>query len=159
MVGEQHVNQAAVAPEFGEFLHPPDVRGMLPVQVCRGGLAEHQGQRHLREQDRLQVRFGLDRIGQPRVDLRPAGVGDRVALAVRSFARFGLAAGDLAVAGQPAERGVNLPEGQLLASPEVRVIVALQVVAVTGLAFEQAEKGQRDAHPREYTLGVYAAQI
>jgi len=159
VVGEQRVDQRTVAPDFGKFLHPPDVRGALPVQVCRGGLAEHQGQRHLREQDRLQVRFGLDRIGQPRVDLRPAGVGDRVALAVRSFARFGLAAGDLAVAGQPAERGVNLPEGQLLASPEVRVIVALQVVAVTGLAFEQAEKGQRDAHPREYTLGVYAAQI
>src|SRR5215472_8032505 len=159
MVGEQHVNQRTVAPEFGEFLHPPDVRGTLLVQVSRGGLAEHQGQRHLREQDRLQVRLGLDRIGQPCVDLRPAGVGDPVGLAIRSFARFGLAADHLAVAGQPAERGVNLPEGQLLASPEVGVIVTLQVVAVAWLSFEQAKQGQGDAHPREYTLDVYARQI
>src|SRR5215469_1310689 len=131
------------------------MRGTLPVQVSLGGLAEHQRQRHLREQHGLQVRLRLDRIGKPCVDLGPAGVGDRVALAIGSLARLRLAAGDLAVAGQPAEGGVNLPERQLLASPEVGVVITLEVVPVTRFTFEQAKQGQWNAHSREYTLGIY----
>src|SRR5690348_10681795 len=118
----------------------------LRVKVGRGGLAEHERERHLREEYRLQVRLGLDRIGQPRVDIVPTGVGDGVALAVRAVARLGIAGGDLAVPRQPSERGVHLAERQLLTAPEEGVVGALEVVAMAWLPFKQAEQREWDAH-------------
>src|SRR6201993_4446953 len=159
MVGKEHVDQRTVPLELGELLHAPDMRGALRVQVHFGRSAEHERQRHLREQDRLQVRLGLDRLAQPRVDLVPAHVRDGVALAVRAVARLGIAGGDLPVPRQPAERGVHLAERQLLPPSEEGVVIALEVVAVARLPFKQTEQGEWDAHAGHYMLGVYPKQI
>src|SRR5690348_1166981 len=104
------------------------------------------------------MRFRLDRLGQPRVDLGRAQVGDDVALAIRALAGL-LADHHLAVAGQPAEGGVDLAERQRLVAAEELVVVALELVTVAGLALEQAEQRQRNTHANRYTLSVYVEQI
>ena len=114
------------------------------------------------------MRLGLDRLGQPRLDLGGAPLGDDVALAVRPLARLDVADHHLAVAGQPAEGRVDLAERQRLAAAEERVVVALEVVAVARLPFEQAEQGEGNAHgrtihrvytPRTYTGGSPAGRV
>src|ERR1700733_11838592 len=159
MIGEKHVEQRAGPLELGELLHAPDMGGPLRVEVGLGRPAEHEREGHLREEHGLQVRLGLDRLGQPRVDLVAARVGDGVALAVRAVARLGIAGGHFAVACKPSERGVHLAERQLLTAPEEIVIVALEVVAVARLSFKQAEQGEWDAHADQYILSVYLKQI
>lgn len=140
VVGEEHVDQGAGSLEFGEFLHAPDMGGALRVQVLLGGFPEHERERHLREQHGLQVRLGLDRIGQPRVDLAAARFGDDVAPAVRAVAGLGRAGDDLPVSRQPAKRRVHLAERQLFPAPEKRIVVALEVITVARCPFEQPGK-------------------
>src|SRR3954451_9526009 len=135
------------------------MRGALGVQIALGGAIEHQRQDHLHEQHRLQVRLWFDRLAQPGLDLGRALLGDDVALAVRSGTRLALAHHHLPVAGQPRQRGIHLPERQRLAPPEEDVVVALEVIAVAGLAFEQAEQRQRNTHNRVCTLSVYSPSI
>src|SRR3984893_11671145 len=159
MIGEQHVHQRASPLEVGELLHALHMRGPLRVEVGLGRLAEHEREGHLREQHRLQVRLGLDRLGQPLVDLVTARVGDGVALAVRAVARLGIAGDHLAVACQPSERGVHLTERQMLPAAEEIVVVALEVIAVARLPFKQAEQGAWDAHAGQYILSGYLKQI
>jgi hypothetical protein len=91
MVSQHHVDELTGALELGELAHSVQVRHPLPVQVRLGRLAKHQGEGHLGEQHRLQVRLRLDRIGQPGTDLGPAGVGDRVVLALRPVTAKGKA--------------------------------------------------------------------
>ena len=64
------------------------------------------------------MRLRLDRLGQPRLELGRAALGDHVALAVRALARADLAHHHLAVAGQPRQRRVDLAERQRLVAAE-----------------------------------------
>ena len=91
VVGEQRVDQAAARLSSVSSRIRLQVRAALGVEVALGGPAEHQRQHHLGEQHRLQVRLGLDRLGEPRLDLGHALVGDHVALAVGPAARLGVA--------------------------------------------------------------------
>ena len=67
--------------------------------------------------------------------------------------------------GRPAEeyldiqRGVRLAVGQRPAPAEIRVVVTLQVVTVTGFAIKKSEEGHRYAHTSENTLRVYVRSI
>ena len=61
--------------------------------------------------------------------------------AFRPGPRLRVARDDLAIPGQAAKRGVDLPEWQLLASAEVCVVVALEVIPVAWLTFEEPEQG------------------
>ena len=98
------------------------------------------------------MRFRFYRCGQPCLYLALADWGDGVALAVRAGAGFDLTRQDLAVAGQPAQRGVHLPERESLATAEVGVVVTLQLVTVARLPLQQTQKGNRHTHTlREYT--------
>jgi hypothetical protein len=58
----------------------------LHVEIVGRGSLEHQGQDDLDEQDRLEVGFGSDRLGQPRLDVPFAEIGDDVTLAIRPLA-------------------------------------------------------------------------
>jgi hypothetical protein len=78
---------------------------------------------------------------------------------VSAVAWLGAARDDLAVPGESAERGVHLPERQLLAASEEGAVVALEVVAVARFPFEQAEQSQRNAHIPHSTLSVYTEQV
>ena len=91
MVGEEHVDNAAVSPHAGQLAHPLEVRGPLDVEVFVGAPPEHQGQHDLCKQDGLQVRLGLDRLGEPQFDFGPPFRGDRVALSLRTTTRLVLA--------------------------------------------------------------------
>src|SRR6266545_3589620 len=102
------------------------------------------------------VRFGIDRLVEPFLDLAPPDFGDGVALAFRSGAGLHLAGRHLAVSGQSGQRGVHLPERERLAATEVGVVVALQVVAVARLSLEQPKQGQWNTHTREHTRSVYS---
>ena len=101
------------------------------------------------------MRFGLNRLAQPRFDLVPAHLGDGVTLAFGPGTGLHLTGEDLPVARQTTERGVDLAERERLAPPEIAVVIALQVVAVAGLSIEQAEEGKGDTHNCEHTLSVY----
>jgi len=157
VVGQERVDQVPGALDLGQLAHPLQVGGPLGVQVPLRVPVEHEGQHDLGEEHRLQVRLGGDGLGQPGLEVGRALLGDHVPLAVGSGAGLRVADHDLAVARQPAQRGVELPERERLAPAEQRVVVALEVVAVAGLALEEAEQGQRDAHAGIYTLGVYLA--
>ena len=98
------------------------------------------------------MRFRFYRCSQPCLYLARADWGDGVALAVRAGSGFDLARQDLSVPGQPAQRGVHLPEREGLAATEVGVVITLQFVTVARFPFEQAQEGDRHAHTlREYT--------
>src|SRR5712692_6112949 len=92
------------------------------------------------------MRLRLDRLAEPGVELTRADLGDGVALAVRPRSGLRIAAVDLAIAGQPAERRVHLAERQRLAAAEVGVVVALELITMARLAFQQAEKCQWNSH-------------
>jgi hypothetical protein len=148
VVGEQRVDEAARAFDLGELAHPLQVCAALGVEILGGGPVQHQREHDLREEHGLQVRLRLHRLGQPLLDVRRALIGDDVALPVRPGAGADVADHHLAVPGQPAERRVDLAERERLATAEVGVVVAFEVVPVAGLPFEQAEKGERNAHAR-----------
>jgi hypothetical protein len=135
------------------------VHGALRVQVRFGRPAGHQREGHLREQDGLQVRLRLDRVAQPGINLGPAGLGNRVPLAIGPVTRLGVADEDLAVPGQPPEGRVNLPERRLLATPEILVVIALEVISMAWLALKQPEQRQRHAHASDYSSSVYIEQV
>jgi hypothetical protein len=160
VVGEHRLDDPPTLLDLGELAHALEVGAALGVEVFLGGPVEHEREHDLGEQDRLQVRLGRDRLGQPGVDVGRAGLGDDVALAVGSVARLD-ADDHLAVAGQPGQGRVDLAERQRPTPPEERVVVALQVVAVAGLALEQTEQSQGNAHDSTiryaYTLRVYGA--
>src|SRR6266487_5884850 len=103
--------------------------------------------------------LGLDGRPQPLLHLPGPQLGDGVARAVRTRPRLDLACADLAVAGEPGERGVDLAEGEGPAPAEVGVVVALEVVAVAGLPLQQAQESQGHAHEGENTLRVYSQSI
>ena len=127
----------------------------LDIQILLGGASEHQGKHHLREQLSLQMWFGFDRLAEPRLDLALSYLGDRITLALGSATRFGISGEHLPIPCQSAEGRIHLSEGQWFASTEEAVVLALQVVAVTGLSVEQTEEGKGDAHTCESTLSVY----
>src|SRR5262249_7821308 len=93
-----------------------------------------------------------------RLDLVLAALGDGVALAVRPGAGLGLP-DRLAVPREAAKGCVHLAKGQLAPAAEVGVVVALQLVAVARLAFEEAEEGHGNTHTCEHTLSVYVQSI
>src|SRR5215831_1649116 len=118
--------------------------GALGIEVDLRRTAEHQGEHDLGEEDSLQVWLRLDGRGQPGVELVRTEFGDGVGLPVGPRTWLSFPAADLAVPGEPPERGVHLPERQRLVPPEVRVISAFELIAVARLALEQAQKGQRN---------------
>ena len=132
---------------------------MAGMLVPDGGEVWFAGRRidTLGEAERSALR--RDRLPQPRLELGRALLGDHVALAVGPGAGLRFAHHHLAVAGQPAQRGVELPERQRPAAAEERVVVALEVVAVARLAFEEPEQGEGNAHavgiPPGYTPRKY----
>ena len=155
VVGEQSVGHITAALDLGELAHPLQVHRALGVEELLRITLEHERESHLDEQDRLQVWLGLDRLGEPRLQLTGTVVGDHVPLAVRTPARLGFADDHLAVARQPAQGRVHLPVRQRLAASEVLVVIALEVITVARLTVQQAEKGERDCHAAHYTSRVY----
>ena len=113
----------------------------------------------LHEQIGLKMGLSWGGFGEPFLDLILTGFGDAVALAVGTGARLNLACGCLPISRESGEGRVDLPKRQGLAAPEVSVVVALQVVAVTWFAIEEPEEGHRYAHISEHTLSVYVRSI
>ena len=132
--------------ELGELAHPPEVRGPLHVEVLLRRAAEHEREHDLHEEVGLEVGLGRDRLGEPRLDLALPGLGDGVALAVRTGSGLSLAGDRLSVPRQAGEGGVHLAERKRPAPAEVGVVVALQVVAVARFAVEEPEEGHGNAH-------------
>ena len=135
------------------------VRGPLDVEVLLRRATEHEREHDLHEEVGLEVGLGRDGLGQPRLDLALPGLGDRVALAVRTGSGFSLAGHRLSVPRQAGEGGVHLAERQRPAAAEVGVVVALQVVAVARFTIEEPEEGHGYAHTSENTLSVYVRSI
>ena len=101
------------------------------------------------------MRFGHNRSYEPDVDLATSLLGDRVSLAVGPSTWFGVTHHRLAITGEAAERRIHLTERKWTASPEVSVVVALEVVSVTWFTIEKPQEGHRYTHnPREYTEGI-----
>src|ERR1700760_654254 len=90
--------------------------------------------------------FGRNGLGKPGLEIGYAAIGDHVTLALRPRARLRLGGDDLPVTGQPGERRGDLAERQGLVAAEVRVVFALEVVTVAGLALEEAERRNRNRH-------------
>ena len=133
------------------------MRGALDVEVLLRGTTEHEREHDLHEEVGLEVGLGRDRLGEPRLDLVLPGLGDRVALAVRTGSRLSLAGDRLPVPREAGEGGVHLAEGKRPAAAEVGVVVALQVVAVARFTIEEPEEGHRNAHTsREYSQCIRA---
>ena len=97
----------------------------LGVEVELSGAPKHEGEHDLGEEFSLEMRLGLDRLAQPRFDLVPAHLRDRVALAFGPGPGLHLTWEDLSVARQATERRVDLAERERLAAPEVAVVIAL----------------------------------
>ena len=101
------------------------------------------------------MRFGHNRSYEPDVDLAASLLGDRVSLAVGPSTWFGVTHHRLAITAAAAERRIHLTERKWTASPEVSVVVALEVVSVTWFTIEKPQEGHRYTHnPREYTEGI-----
>ena len=98
--------------ELGELAHPRQVRGALDVEVLLRRAAEHEGEHDLHEEVGLEVGLGRDRLGEPRLDLALPGLGDGVALAVRTGPGLSLAGDRLSVPREAGEGGVHLAERQ-----------------------------------------------
>ena len=159
MVGQQHVDQRTGPLELGELPHPPMCAARCRSRYASAGLPSISAS--VTFANSTVCRCGSGSTGSAShasTSARPRSV---IAYRLRSGPSPGSASPpiDLAVPGQPAERRVDLPERQLLAPAEVGVVVALEVIAVARLPFKQPEQGQGDAHPPEYTLSVYSAQV
>ena len=109
----------------------------------------------------VDCRYGSGFSGwlEPALDVGHAGLGDRVALALRPGARLDAVDLDEPVLEQPRERRVDLPVAQRPVRAEALVVGPLEVVAVSRAALEQPEEGRSDRHATNYTHSVYAQRI
>ena len=146
MVGQEGVDEVALALERSAHAF---CAGGPPVE-CRGSAsAERPSMRardHLDEEIGLQVRRGLDRLAQPRLEFVLPVVGDGVELSIRPPAGLHLSRRHLPITGQTGQRGIDLAELERLAPAEVGVVVALEVVAIARFTLEEAEEGKGYAH-------------
>src|SRR4051794_36810915 len=94
------------------------------------------------------MRLGSHRLGEPGLHLARTPFGDHVPLSVWGAPGLRVTDQDLAVARQSSESRIHLTEGQRLSAAEVGVVVALEVIAVAGFSFQQAEQGNGDGHQR-----------
>jgi hypothetical protein len=104
--------------------------GLGSVEEPTGIPPRQQRQDHLREQDRLQVRLGRLRLGQPPLEIGDALVGDGIALALGPLASLGADHNRPAIPLQPAQGGVHVPERHRLVSAETLVEGPLELIAV-----------------------------
>jgi hypothetical protein len=146
VVGEQHVEGAALPLELGELAHPLQVRRPLDVQVVVGRLAEHEREHDLGEQLALQVRLRRRGLGEPLLHVGDALVGDDVPAPFRPGPLLDGPGHGLPVPGQPRQRGIHLAVAQRPPLPEVGVVVALQVIPMAGPALKQPQQRQRNTH-------------
>ena len=92
------------------------------------------------------MRFGIERLIQPALELTRALVGDGVAPTLRSFGLLDLVDPDTTALFEPTKGRIDLREGDRVVRREVPIDEALEVVSVSRLLFEEAEKGVGDAH-------------
>ena len=103
-------------------------------------------QHDLREQRGLEVWLGVEGLVEPAFELARAFVCDGVAAALRALSLLDLVDADATALLEPAEGRVDLREGDRMVGCEVAVDQTLEVVAVTRLLFEEAQKGVGNAH-------------
>ena len=146
MVGQECVDEVALALERGQLTHPAQMRRPLGVEVALGGAAQHEGEDHLDEEIGLEVRRRLDGLAQPRLEFVLPPVRDGVELSIGSPSRLHLSRRDLPVTGEAGQGGIDLAEIERFASAEVGVVVALEVVAIARFTLEEAKEGKGNAH-------------
>ena len=100
----------------------------------------------LREQRCLQVGLGVERLVQPALELARPLVGDRVAAALGPFGLLDLVDAHATALLEPPERRIHLRERDRMVRREVAVDQSLQVIPVSRLLLEEAQKGMRNAH-------------
>jgi hypothetical protein len=146
VVGQQRLGQRRRSPHLGQLAHPGEVSGPLRVQEPIGVPTRQQRQHHLGEQDRLQVRLGRLRLGKPALEVGDALLGDGVQLALGTLAGFGADDDRPAVAFEPAQRGVHLPERKRLVVAKALVEGPLELVTMRRRRLKEPQKGERCTH-------------
>ena len=143
----------ALAP--GQLAHQAQVLGALGVEQVGRVAAGQQREDDLRVEGGLQVRLRLLRLREPPLDVGDAGVGDRVALAVRArrpARRRRPRPGRSSAAGTGSSRPGRRRAG---GRAEPLVVGPLQVVAVAGLGLQQPQQRVTDGHARRlYTMCI-----
>ena len=154
MIGQECVDEVAFALEGGQFAHSAQMRGALDVEVALSGTAQHESKDHFDEQIRLKVWRGFDGLAQPGLEFVLPALSNGIELSIRPPSLLDLPRSDFPITGQSGQGGVDLAELEWLASAEVGVVVAFEVVAITRFMLEETEEGKEERSYRNNRLSL-----